>query len=258
MSVAGEGKTFDEYSSSINEVMDDLAFVNMSPVIARLQTQGMTDEERALKSFTRRHLRRLSNWPDWDAAHDAQLDAHYLSGAFADPVHLSTLPPEVRKQLLRIQWSNIVKPSGKRKARACIDGSKRAAPWLHHMAHTYSSCIEQPCMRLFFAINARLGYTVTFGDTTNAFQQTPPPTRNCYVRPDDAYKSWYRKKHGKDLPWDEYAIPIQRAIQGHPEAGALFERLIVGILQDELGFKCTTHERNLYRGKIDGKDVLVC
>ena len=35
--------------------------------------------------------------------------------------------------------------------------------------------------------------------------------------------------------------------------------MIVGILEgDELQFKSTTHERNLYRGEIDSELVLVC
>jgi len=34
--------------------------------------------------------------------------------------------------------------------------------------------------------------------------------------------------------------------------------MIVGILEDELGFCSTTHECNLYCGEIDGKLILVC
>jgi len=52
-------------------------------------------------------------------------------------------------------------------------------------------------------------------------------------------------------------VPLHKALQGHPEAGALWERMIVGILE-ELGFHSTTHERNLYCGEINGELVLVC
>jgi len=55
-----------------------------------------------------------------------------------------------------------------------------------------------------------------------------------------------------------HVIPLIKVLQGHPEAGALWEQMIVGILEDELGFHSMTHERNLYRGEIDGKLVLVC
>ena len=54
-------------------------------------------------------------------------------------------------------------------------------------------------------------------------------------------------------------VPLEHALQGHPEAGALWEKMIVGILEsDELKFTLTTHERNLYCGEIDGQLVLVC
>ena len=40
---------------------------------------------------------------------------------------------------------------GVRKSRQCCDGSPRAAPYLHQVAVTYASCIEQPVSRLFYA-----------------------------------------------------------------------------------------------------------
>ena len=70
--------------------------------------------------------------------------------------------------------------------------------------------------------------------------------------------SWYRKRFGKSIDPNTHVIPVLHALQGHPEAGALWEKMIVGILVDELKFKATTHERNLYTGKIDGETVLVC
>jgi hypothetical protein len=44
-------------------------------------------------------------------------------------------------------------------------------------------------MRLFFAIAAAKGLTVTIADTTNAFQQSPFPTHQCYLAIDNAYQS---------------------------------------------------------------------
>jgi hypothetical protein len=179
----------------------------------------MTDEERQLKSFTRHRLCKLSNWSDWDAASDAQLDAHFEAGALGLPVPHPPATSDGPANVLRIQWSNVVKPSGKRKCRACIDGSCCAAPWLHQFAQTYASCIEQLCMRLFFVLAALHGLTITFADTTNAFQQSPPPTRKCYLQIDDSYASWYFKCFGTHLDRSAYVIPVKRALQGHPEAG---------------------------------------
>jgi len=70
----------------------------------------------------------------------------------------------------------------------------------------------------------------------------------------DGYKKCF---HADDDP-STHVVPLNKALQGHPEAGALWECMIVGILENELGFRSTTHERNLYQGKIDGKLLLVC
>ena len=152
-----------------------------------------------------------------------------------------------------------MKPDGTRKAHACIDGSKHAAPWLHQFTQTYASCVEQPCQCLFLAVAAAMGLVITIGDTTNAFQQSPPPTQKCFLQIDDMVWLWYQKRHNKDIDPSKYVIPLEHALQGHPEAGALWEKMIVGILEGpELGFMSTTHEHNLYCGKIDGEIILVC
>jgi len=103
-------------------------------------------------------------------------------------------------------------------------------------------------MRLFFALAALHGLIVIVADTSNAFQQLPPPTEQCYLQIDEAYRSWYRKHYNMDVNSTTHVVPLNKALQGHPEAGALWERMIVGILEDELGFRSTTHERNLYHG----------
>ncbi len=139
-----------------------------------------------------------------------------------------------------------MKTDGTHNTCACIDGSKHAAPWLHLFAQTYASCIEQPCMHLFFALAAVNGLIIIIADTTNAFQQLPPPTEQCFLQINDAYCSWYKKHFHVDVDPSTHVIPLNKALQGHPEAGALWECMIVGILEDELGFHLTTHERNLY------------
>ena len=114
-------------------------------------------------------------------------------------------------------------------------------------------------MKLFFALAAREGMSVTFADTTNAFQQLPPPLKSCYVvAVDEAYCDWYKERHGVTLDTDSHVLPFKKALQGHLEAGASFERLINGFLVQSLGFKSTTHERNLYRGTVNGHEVLLC
>ena len=227
-------------------------------ILHQLQTDGMTDQEKELKRLTRRSLKTLPNWNEWNDAFNQQLDEHAKAGVFGEPIERKDLPPEQQRQVCRLQWTNVVKPSGKRKCRACVDGSPRAAPWLRQDVSTYASCIEQPGMKLFFALAAREGMSVTFADTTNAFQQSPPPIKDCYVAVDEAYRDWYKARHGVTLDVNSHVLPLEKALQGHPEAGASFERLINGFLVRTLGFKSTTHERNLYRGTIRGHEVLMC
>jgi hypothetical protein len=50
---------------------------------------------------------------------------------------------------------------------------------------------------------------------------------------------------------------VLEALQGHPEAGAQWEKHIKEIL-DDLDIVYTTHERSICRGTIDGKVVLLC
>ena len=96
----------------------------------------MTDEERNLKAFTRPRLMKLKNWKDWDASFEKQMDQYYRDGTFGAPVRRF-----LGAHILLTLWSCLVKPDGRRKCRCCINGSRRAAPWLREGVQTYSSCL---------------------------------------------------------------------------------------------------------------------
>jgi len=139
-----------------------------------------------------------------------------------------------------------------------MDGSRWAAPWLHEAVKTYASCVDQSSMKLFFAITAVSIKIIIIADTTNAFQQLPPPTKPCFLEINEAYHSWYKKRLKINIDLSLHVIPLGRALQGHPEASALWEWMIIGILQMEFDFKATTHERNLYWAEIKGEVVFIC
>jgi len=71
------------------------------------------------------------------------------------------------------------------------------------------------------------------------------------------HQSWYRKKFKKAVN-PNHMIPLGHALQGHPEAGTLWEKMIVEILETYFGFKSTTHEQNIYWGEIKRETVFVC
>ena len=141
---------------------------------------------------------------------------------------------------------------------ACLDGSKRAAPWLHMLVQTYSSCIELLCLQAFIATCINQGYHIAFGDVENAYQQSPPPSIDCFLEIDDTVYDWCLRKYGKRLNKHKDIIPLCSALQGHPEASVLWDCLITEILINKMGFRNTVHEQNIYSGTNDGKDVLVC
>ena len=232
---------FPDTDFSSDSVSDaDIAFC-----INALQSKGMTSEEEALGTFTRRKLKTLSTWPEWQAGEFKQLDRFHALRMYGDPVPRPSDPDAI---VLRPLWQYKVKSNGKRRSRNCCDGSPRAAPALHGIASTYSSCVEQPIQRLFFALSA---------DATDAYAHSPPPQVPTYVSIDDAYAEWYESRFGIKID-RSYVLPVLHALQGHPESGRLWEEHINRILKSpELGFEHTTHDRTIYSATFEGHRVLL-
>ena len=123
------------------------------------------------------------------------------------------------------------------------------------LAHTYASCIEQPCARIFWALSAIKGMTVIGADAGNAFAEAPPPKQTFYMQVDASFNQWWTQKCGRPPIPPGYVLPVQHALQGHPESPRLWENFITKILQQE-GFKNTTHEKNIYAATIKRHKVL--
>ena len=231
---------------------DSLSSEQIATVISAIQSSAITLEEQALGRFTRRKLRKLSTWPDWEAGERKQLDHFHSLGMYGPPV-----PRPPNAVVLRPHWQYHVKRDGTRRSRNCCDGSPRAAPLLHRLASTYSSCVEQPVQRLFFALSAALGYRVYGGDAVDAYAHSPAPDVPTFVTIDDAFAEWYQHRFGVVLD-RSYVLPVQHALQGHPEAGRLWETHINGILKsDPLSFRHTTHDRSIYSTVYKGVPVLL-
>jgi hypothetical protein len=152
-------------------------------------THGTT-EEQGLGSFTRRKLRSLSNWHDWETAEFKQLDSMEKQEMYGAPVRVPT-----GSIVLRQHWNYSIKGDGTRKARNCCDGSPRGAPQLK-LANTYSSCIKQPCMRMYFSICAFKGFISLKVDATNAYANSLPPNQPTFVDIGEQYANWYFRRHG--------------------------------------------------------------
>ena len=231
---------------------DPTDIVDCPPLIVRslnTTTHG-TVEEQALGSFTRRKLKGLSNWPDWQGGEFKQLDSMAKQEMYGEPCFA---PKDAI--ILRQYWNYSIKSDGTRKARNCCDGSPRSAPLLK-LANTYSSCIEQPIMRMFFALCAHEGFIALKVDATNAYANSPPPDQPAFVFIDDQYADWYLARHGIAVNRD-MVLPVQHALQGHPESGALWEKFVNKVIARH-GFTSTTHERSIYQGTYKGHRMLIC
>ena len=163
-----------------------------------LRTDAMTDGECRLTSVIHRTLQLLYKWAKWDATFDERLNTHHEAGTVGAPLkQLIKSPDRGPLNLLLIVWSNVVKMNGQLKARSRPDGSKQAAPWFWDYG-TIASCVEHPCIKLFFALAAVKGMVITTAqgmviftaNTSGAYQQSPPPTRQCYL---DIDNTLYRK-----------------------------------------------------------------
>ena len=152
--------------------------------------------EQALGFFTRRKLKKLTTWNEWQEGETKQLNQFYDLQMFGEPI---APPVDKRTILLQPHWQYHIKRCGTRRARLCCNGSKYAAPLLHELALTYSSCVEHPIQRLFFAIAASLNLKVYGGDAKDAFAHSPGPEMNTYLSIDDAYADWYEQKYNKPI-----------------------------------------------------------
>jgi hypothetical protein len=184
----------------------------------------------------------LKSRPDfhlWQTSEFAQHDKYRSQGMFGDPV-----PKPPNAITLPFVWTYIIK-DGKPKARATCNGGPRYGKAVT-LAQTYANCVEQPACRLFWSLAAQNNYIVLGADAGNAFAEAPPPDQAFYMIIDEQYNTWWTE-HLKRPPIPPgYVLPVNHALQGHPEAPRLWEHHINHILTDKLSFKPTTHEPCLY------------
>jgi hypothetical protein len=149
--------------------------------------------------------------------------------------------------VLRSHWNYIINPCGTSKARMCCDESKRATSELR-FAQTCASCIDQLCIQLHLALSAAMDFVVMDTDCTNSHANSPSPTHRAYIRIDDACVDWYRSRRGKEVD-RSLVLPVLKALQGHLEAGAVWESISTRSLT--ISISCTPHTRAKYLLRCD-------
>ena len=239
---------FPDHDFSENNLPSDQLEFHLNAI----SSSATTTEEQALGRFTRRKLKKLATWSQWEAGERQQLDHFHDLQMYGKPCK-----PPANAIILRSHWQYHIKRNGKRRSRNCCDGSPKAAPVLHKIASTYSSCVDQPIQRLFFALAAASRYKVYGGDATDAYAHSPPPERPTFIALDDAYIDWYQHRFNITLD-RSLVLPVQHALQGHPKSGRLWEEHINCILLGpHLQFTTTTHDRTIYTTNYNGHKVLL-
>lgn len=235
--------------ASLRRTKKETEFIDMSEtaipteviklVINSLGSDAITPEEKALGYYTRK---KLSTWDQWLAGEKKQIDQFTTQGMFGEPTNRCYLPDNAI--ILRPHWQYLVKRNGVRRSRMCCNGSKVAAPQLHAVASTWSSCVVLPIQRLFLGMCNNLGLIIYGGDATDAYPHSPAPN-DTYLAVDEAYSDWYEQKYNKCPDWQQ-VLPVYHALQGHPESGKMWMNMIDNILIKEMGFRTTTHDRCIY------------
>ena len=131
------------------------------------------------------------------------------------------------------------------KARCTCNGGKRYGKAVT-LAETYATCVAQPACRLFWAITASEGLISIGADAGNAFAEAPPPVEPFYMMIDAQFNEWWVESLGNPPIPPGYVLPVQHALQGHPESPRLWEIHIHNIIVQHLKFVPTTHEKCLY------------
>jgi hypothetical protein len=132
-------------------------------------------DDQATARFTRRQLKKRTDWQVWKEAEFKQLHLYNTQDMFGAPIRR---PP--RSTILPFVWTYLFKDGIKPKAPGTCNGGKRYGKAVT-LAYTYASCVEQPGSRMFWALSALHGMIVLGADAGNAFAEAPPPIQPFYM-----------------------------------------------------------------------------
>ena len=210
--------------------------VNNSEVASSVKVYKLKKQPK----LTRRTLQERDDWDEWKASEFKQLDQYRDQETFGKPC-----PLPKGANLLPLLWTYLIKDDGTKKARCVCNGSKRMQGTVT-LAHTYAASLDQTGARIFWAASAINNFVTIGADASNAFAEAPAPKAPLYVSADRPYREWYKARYPEAPPLPKnHVLPVQGALQGHPESPRLWSKLIDKIIQ-QLNLQPCTQEKNLY------------
>ena len=202
------------------------------------------------KRLTRKKLQNSRQWNTWKLAEWKQLDQYWDQKMFGKPC---ILPPNAN--VLNLLWDYRIKDDGTYKARMVCNGRPSNRNTVV-FGYTYAKSLDHVGARIFWAAAAAKNLIVQGADASNAFAEADAPKHPLYVRVNEPYRQWWTEHLNKTPIPPGYVLPVNKALQGHPEAPRAWATKIDQILQQHLNLKPTTHEPCLYHGIHKGKEIL--
>ena len=199
--------------------------------------------------LTRRKLKKLPVWNLWQQSEFKQLDQYKDQQMFGEPC-----PLPHGANVLDLLWTYNVKVDGTRKARCVCNGQPKFKGTVI-FGHTFAKMLDHVGSRIFWAAVASKNLIVRGADASNAFAEANAPDIPLYVRIDSQYREWYQTRFNKTIP-DDYVLPVNKALQGHPESSRLWAKHMDRILTEKFSLKPTTHESCLYTGTYNNEEIL--
>ncbi len=107
-------------------------------------------------------------------------------------------------------------------AQAICNGRKKYGKAVT-VAETYITCVEQPACQFDWLVTASECLIAMGADAGNAFAEAPPATEPFFRRLDNQFLDWWVEHLGRDPISPGYVLPVNYALQGHPEAPRRWE-----------------------------------
>ena len=205
--------------------------------------------KRSSAKLTRRKLKKLPEWSDWLQSKFKQLDQYHEQKMFGQPC-----PLPGGANVLDLLWTYLVKVNGTKKARCVCNGQPKFKGTVV-FGYTFAKMLDHVGSRFFWGMVASKNLIVRGADASNAFAEANAPEIPLYVRIDAPYREWYKHRYNKEIP-PVYVLPVNKALQGHPESSRLWAQHMDRILKEKFHLKPTTHEGCLYQGKYKNEEIL--
>lgn len=201
-------------------------------------------------SFTRKHLKLRDDWPEWQASEFKQLDAMERDNMFGRIVLRRDLLPD-HADILRTIWTYKEKlMTGEKKSRVCGDGRHLRVSKFD--MQTFQASSNHQSTRMVIALAAHENLIIYDLDAVNAFAQSGKFARPTFLLVDAVLSDWYLARHGRKVPPGAY-VELLSSIQGHPDAGANWQKKVNKALSDE-AWTSSFHDPCLYHRHIQGAD----